>query len=92
VFGGLATGVKSQSTGYLAGELFTVHVSTPARQLEGVERELREERTCLAHCSVLRVRASGPRTSAPAGNVSVGARSWANLENSIASASIYESS
>jgi hypothetical protein len=37
VLAGLATGVNSQTTGYLAGESFTVHASTPSsfRSREG---------------------------------------------------------
>src|SRR5438093_544168 len=52
----------------------------------GVERG-RPGRAGRAHCSVLRVRALGLRTSAPDGVCS-----RTDLENSIASASIYESS
>jgi hypothetical protein len=88
VFDGLATGVNSQTTGYLAGEPFTVHASTPSSsRARGRGTRTPEERICQAHCSVLRVRALGREP--PGLLLRQGARvRGTDLENSIASASI----
>jgi hypothetical protein len=77
-----ATGSSSQTTGYLAGS--ARDAASTARKREG--NAVRLEAACLAHCSVLRVRALGADLHLGRGVFAT------DLENSIASASIYKSS